>query len=141
MTVDSIASAQACMTEIYADAKIEGVTSYETLEALKAVFLIPIQPQAISEFGEFIYARADEFSDEIKAEAAEVLSFATMMGWWELSQNNRGNKIMQVLRGETPEGDLPVPYARFKITPPESIPEPPAPPPPPEEPEQPPNGP
>lgn len=127
MLIESIPEAQAQMTEIYSDAKVEGFTSIETLNELKGVFLIPIQPQAISEFGEYIYAHAEEFSEEVKVAASSVVDFATSMMWWGLGENSRGLKISKLLRGQSITGDTPDPMFKFKkvnVSPP-MIPSPP----------------
>lgn len=115
MAIESITAANSAMTTIYltsmtADPELDPETRSQWLE----IFSVPVAPQAISEFGEFIYARSDEFSSDTKAAAAEVMDFATMMGWWELGKDLRGFKISKLFRGQTITGATPVPYERFK---------------------------
>lgn len=115
--LENLSEAQVLMNDLYFRSKSEGETPESTLEELKSVFLIPSVPKAVSEFGEFVYARQDQFSKEVKSGAAKLIEFATSFSWWGFDVDSRGIKMVRILRGEAVTGSIPEPFEAFRIQP------------------------
>lgn len=118
MTVPAdFAQANALMLQTYAAISSAATTpaELEQVEQLTAIMAGLVQPEKVSEFFEFGYAKAETFSAPIQAAFADVGEFATRAGFYGLAQNGRGTAMQQVLRGEAlPEGvEPPVPSDKY----------------------------
>ena len=92
----------------------------EVVDRIREVGLSPIIPEATSSAVEIVYAQKDELPEEVKSLAADLCQYVTTMLWYGFGQNQKGLKIMQVLRGETVE-DAPAPNPQFVV--PQPVPE------------------
>lgn len=102
-----------------ADTEEKGVIAGKILEIASKM----VMPEASSQFAEFVYARADEFTDEQRELAADIAAWAGNEGFWGLGVDMRGSKIAAVLRGQE-VADPPSPSAEFTPPPPpEDMPE------------------
>jgi hypothetical protein len=60
-----------------------------------------VPPAKVANFFELAYAQADKLDDATKATAADVGHFAWSMGFYGLADNQRGQLMEAVLRGQT----------------------------------------
>ena len=81
-------------------------------EQFDKVVTSPIAPEAASHFVEFVFANKTKFSKASKEMAAEVADFVTGHRFYGFGENQRGNKISKILRGETVQ-DVPVVLPQF----------------------------
>lgn len=113
--IDSIASANAAMTDAYYELRSAGVRQ-AVADRMREIISSPVPPEAISGVVEFAYANKAEIHQSILDELALICDYASAMLWYGLGQDGRGTKIGQALRGETPD-DPPTPEARFVVPP------------------------
>ncbi|MBX9728366.1 MAG: hypothetical protein K2X31_05610 [Sphingopyxis sp.] len=83
----------------------DGVTRFN--EIASAV----VQPERVSQFFEFVYARHESMPDGVKEAAADVGKFAWSAGFYGLGVDRRGELMERVLRGKSLSGNATAPAA------------------------------
>lgn len=115
MKIESFADVNLATMQVFASDRAG--LGEDTQKHFDRVVTSPIAPEVAAHFGEVIYAHQEGFSNDSKALAADVCDWATSQGFYGLRENNRGQLIASVLRGENvPEAQRPVPLQQFSVT-------------------------
>lgn len=95
----------------------------EAVQQFNAVASAVVQPERVSQFFEFIFARHETMPAAVKAAAADVGHFASINRFYGLGVDRRGELMERVLRGGSiPSGvSAPAPIERYQ---PADVPEP-----------------
>lgn len=117
MTVQSFSDANVQIMQAYGAA----ASAAPDPAILDGVVGTPIAPELVSQFLEYVYANRAAMPPSVVAAAIDVGNFATANGFYGLGDDQRGFKMIKVLKGQTVTG-APDPKAQYVAAPAEPTP-------------------